>query len=97
MIAAGAARTTTDWTPRVDAAGWLVYEWAGEAAYGRLLAGFVGIKWVVPPGGFALHWTPQICGECTGLPPEARRISARRRYPRSPRRRCGGGRGTGNP
>jgi hypothetical protein len=38
------------WTPQVDAAGALVYDYAGEAAYGRLLAGVVGVKWVVPPG-----------------------------------------------
>jgi Recombinase zinc beta ribbon domain len=41
------------WTPRVAAAGGLVYDYAGEAAYGRLLAGVVGVKWGVPPERFA--------------------------------------------
>jgi site-specific DNA recombinase len=38
------------WTPTVEAAGGVRYDYAGEAAYGRLLAGMVGVKWVVPPG-----------------------------------------------
>jgi hypothetical protein len=39
------------WTPQAEpTTGGLVYTYAGEAAYGRLLAGVVGVKSVVPPG-----------------------------------------------
>ena len=38
------------WTPRVDAHG-VAYEYAAQVSYGRILAGLVDVKRMVPPGG----------------------------------------------
>ena len=49
------------WTPRVDAHD-VAYEYAAQVSYGRILAGLVNVKRMVPPKGFVWCGTDAIQG-----------------------------------